>query len=188
MNRKKSILISTIVIIVFIILGVKYWSIPILNTYECQSFTINGEDSKEIEIRIDGEYKKSLFQKDYIDIYLKVGDVEYPLEEHIAFPFNYKGIITSSTSGKDYLFPRAKTLGGYRLPLKIRNGIMFDLEYTRFNDGEFPYPHEYVGSIVFSKDLSQIVFFPYKSETIIASGLNRKDAEELWHHLVEKDF
>lgn len=104
MNRKKSVLISVIVVIVFIISGVKYWSIPISNTYECQSFTNNGEGSEKIEIRIDGEYKKSLFQKDYIDIYLEVGDVEYPLEEHIAFPFNYKGIIQAVQAAKIICF------------------------------------------------------------------------------------
>ncbi len=64
---------------------------------------------------------------------------------------------------------------------------MIILEYAHFVKGKETYPHEIAGSIIFSKDMSQIVFFPSYPDTIIASGRNRSEAEETWHHLVERD-
>ncbi len=78
MNRRKLILIFIIGVIAFVILGIKYWSIPINNVYSCQSFIYDDKNSEQIEVNIEGRYMKSLFRKDYMTINIKTGDIEYP--------------------------------------------------------------------------------------------------------------
>lgn len=153
-------------IVTFILVGFRVWNIPINTNYTCNKFMGGNVLNEQLNVRLDGRLRKSLFRKNRYEVDVIVGAEKLPdlIDHPNVMSYWHSGVTSEWYSETNELRIRCKLLNYIDGPLdEIGDFYIIRLAYEYIDDLTGAIGYKTYGIMYIDKDFEDLVVGVYES-------------------------